>query len=62
MDKRATAVLAYVIIVSWAISFLVDIIVRDYDPPATVHALMMMVAGSVFVKSVYTKSSDEEEP
>jgi hypothetical protein len=46
-NKVATR-LAYVITAFWALSFLVDIIVKTYDPPASVHALMMIVAGAVF--------------
>lgn len=46
-NKVATG-LAIVITVVWAISFIVDVIVTAYDPPASVHALMMMVAGAVF--------------
>lgn len=40
--------LAIVITAAWAISFIVDIFRKDYDPSASVHALMMMVAGAVF--------------
>lgn len=46
-NKVATG-LAIVISVAWAVSFITDIIVKGYDPPASVHALMMMVAGAVF--------------
>lgn len=46
-NKVATG-LAIVITVAWAISFLLDIVIQGYDPPPSVHALMMMVAGAVF--------------
>lgn len=46
-NKVATG-LAIVITIVWAISFIVDVLVKGYDPPASVHALMMMVAGAVF--------------
>lgn len=40
--------LAIVITVAWAISFIVDILIKEYDPSPSVHALMMIVAGAVF--------------
>lgn len=40
--------LAVVITAAWAISFLVDIVVKDYDPSPSVHGLMLLVAGAVF--------------
>ena len=47
-NNKVAIGLAIVITVAWAISFLVDIVVKAYDPPPSVHALMMIVAGSVF--------------
>lgn len=62
-NKLATN-LAYVITAAWGISFLVDIPVKSYDPPATIHALMMLVAGAVFgeglIKNRNGKPSDKE--
>lgn len=40
--------LAIVITVAWTVSFIVDIEVQGYDPPASIHPLMMIVAGAVF--------------
>jgi hypothetical protein len=47
-DDRITLTVAYVITTAWAVSFLIDIIVPRYDPPPSVHALMMIVAGATF--------------
>lgn len=47
-NNRIAFILAIVITAAWAISFIVDIVVKEYDPPASVHALMMIVAGAVF--------------
>lgn len=47
-NNKIATLLAIVITVAWAISFFVDIFVLDYNPSASVHALMMMVAGAVF--------------
>lgn len=46
MDKdKLTVRLAYLISILWTISFFLDIILPHYDPPPTIHGLMMAVAG-----------------
>lgn len=47
-NNKVATILASVITGAWATSFIVDIVVKDYDPSPSVHALMMMVAGAVF--------------
>lgn len=47
-NNRIATLLATVITAAWAISFIVDIFREEYDPSASVHALMMIVAGAVF--------------
>lgn len=63
-DQQIATILAIVITVVWAISFIVDIIVLEYNPSASVHALMMIVAGAVFgeglIKTRNGGSSDKE--
>lgn len=69
-DRRITLMLAYVITAAWAVSFTVDIIVPTYDPPGSVHALMMMVAGATFgegllrtrVQSAPKKETEDGSP
>lgn len=60
-DRRLAKVLAYVITVAWAISFTIDIVNPDYDPPASIHPLMLLVAGGAFgegiIRSVVKNSS-----
>lgn len=48
MPSRIVTAAAVVIITAWAVSFLVDIVSSSYEPPPTVHALMMIVAGWAF--------------
>lgn len=48
MDKRLAAAVAITITAAWAVSFLVSIVNQSYEPPASVHALMMLVAGAAF--------------
>lgn len=47
-NERIALWLAVVITLAWAVSFIVDIVNSHYDPPASVHALMLIVAGAVF--------------
>lgn len=47
-NERVAVWLAIVITSAWAISFIVDIVNKAYDPPASIHALMLIVAGAVF--------------
>lgn len=47
-DQKIRLGLAVVITIAWAVSFTADILVVTYDPPASIHPLMMIVAGAVF--------------
>ena len=48
MSKRIINILAMVIIVAWVISFILEATMKTYDPPQTVHSLMLIVAGAAF--------------
>lgn len=52
MDKRVSNAIAIVVTAVWTISFLADIALRKYDPPASVHAIMMIVAGAAFANGL----------
>lgn len=43
-----TEIISYIITAVWVVSFFVDIVAKGYQPPPTVHALMMLVAGALF--------------
>lgn len=47
-NERVSLGLTIIITVAWAVSFIVDILRTEYEPPASVHALMLIVAGAVF--------------
>lgn len=47
-SERTATVIAGVIVVLWVASFILDATSRSYDPPASIHALMMAVAGWAF--------------
>lgn len=64
MNKDKISVrLAYLIAILWSISFFVDLFVADYDPPPTIHALMMAVAGAFLAPQALKgiRNEDREE-
>ena len=48
MDKRLRTGIAILIATAWAVSFIIDVVNPNYEPPAAVHALMLLVAGFFF--------------
>lgn len=58
-NDRIAFGIAVVITSAWTISFLVDIVVKDYDPSPTVHGLMMLVAGAVFGEGLFRRRGDQ---
>lgn len=60
MDKRLSAAIAIVITVAWATSFIVGITNPNYEPPATLHALMMIVAGAAFGNAVLGRKNGKD--
>lgn len=54
--------LAAVITSAWAVSFIVDIIDKAYEPHPSVHALMMLVAGAVFGEGLIKTRNGRSAP
>lgn len=54
-DKGFPLFLARVVTGVWVLSMMGDAAVQSYDPPATVHGLMMAVAGWAFGSHLFTK-------
>jgi hypothetical protein len=52
MDKRMVTILGYLIMIAWGLSMIADVAVKGYDPPPTVHGLMMLFAGAAFTNSL----------
>ena len=48
LQRKFVDVLGWVITGAWGISFILDAVVKTYDPHPTIHALMMVVAGAAF--------------
>lgn len=59
-NERIGVGLAIVITLAWIVSFLVDILVATYEPPYSVHLLMMTVAGTFFGGDLIKKRAAEE--
>lgn len=55
-DQKIRVGLAIVITISWAVSFIVDILAAKYDPPAYMGPLMLLVAGSVFGQGIVSNA------
>jgi lipopolysaccharide export LptBFGC system permease protein LptF len=59
MDRdRIAAIIALVVLVAWVVSFILDAAWPAYDPPPTIHALMMLVAGWAFGERLLRKGND----
>ena len=52
VNKLIVNGIAIVIASAWAISFVLDAIVYTYEPPQSVHALMLIVSGAAFTSTV----------
>lgn len=52
MDRRLTNLIALVITLVWAASFVADIFMASYEPSPYIHAIMMTVSGAAFAGSV----------
>lgn len=57
--EKLTAGVAVVITAAWAVSFVVDVFNEGYEPPASVHALMLLVAGALFGDRVLRARKDD---
>jgi len=48
LPRRLIIAIAILITVVWAVSFVADAVNKTYEPPPSVHPLMLMVAGAAF--------------
>jgi drug/metabolite transporter (DMT)-like permease len=55
VDKRLAAFIAIVITIAWATSFIIGAFNPDYNPPPSIHPLMLIVAGAAFGTAVLPK-------
>lgn len=59
---RLALIAASVILTAWTISFIMDIAVKTYDPPASVTPLAMASVGFLFGAEVMAKMKPSEPP
>jgi hypothetical protein len=52
--------LAWMITIFWGGSFLADMTLKEYDPPAAIHALMTIVAGAAFGGTLLKAKNGED--
>jgi hypothetical protein len=45
---RLRTVMGWAIIVAWTISLALDASIMTYEPPTSIHILMMLAAGALF--------------
>jgi hypothetical protein len=51
-------VVASVITVAWVGSLITDAALPSYDPPASIHPLMLLVAGYLFGSGIFKNGRD----
>lgn len=55
MDRLRNAI-GWTVLIAWGTSFVLDAALKNYDPPVSVHALMMIVAGAAFGGSIIKRN------
>lgn len=58
--ERLTKIVGYAVTIAWLVSFVVDVVSPTYDPPAAIHAAMMMVVGALFGHRVLAKTKEAD--
>lgn len=61
MDKRIINAIAITALTLWAISFVLDAAIRTYDPPMSIHIIMMSVAGAAFGGTIFKKEDNGKD-
>lgn len=59
MDKRLVTALGWTILTVWVVGMILDA-ATTYDPPATLHALMTMLAGAAFGNALRRDDGDDK--
>jgi hypothetical protein len=48
---------AVIVVLVWAVSFIVDILTENYEPPVALHGVMMIVVGALFGIGIQKKNA-----
>ncbi len=57
--SRLRLIVGYTVTAAWAVSFVFDALLREYEAQPWVHAAMMLVAGSLFAPAFSGKNGDK---
>lgn len=60
-NARLRVIVSFVILVMFVVSWGVSIYDRTYNPPAVIHGLMVILAGSLYGSAVTRRSPDRSE-
>lgn len=60
LQRRFVDTLGWLITGIWSVSFILDAAVKTYDPPVSIHALMMVVAGAAFGSTLIKRAGEGE--
>lgn len=61
INKRVANLIALIVTIVWALSFVADVVIQNYEPSPYIHTVMLAVAGAAFARSVVAKDDKEEE-
>ena len=56
---RLRLAVAWIIVVAWLASLIADAVLPQYEVPATVHGLMLIVAGFLFGPTITGRGGDK---
>ena len=68
LDKKHKPKLAYhvvngiavVVTLVWAASFIADVLMSTYNPPAQIHMVMLGIVGSIFGFQIVHRTDEDE--
>lgn len=57
LSAKVTTRIAYVVVTVWVISFVADLLIKEYDVPSSVQGAMMLVVGAAFTRSIVERGN-----
>lgn len=60
VDTRVVNAIAIIVTLVWAVTFLADIGLKEYQPPAGINVAFMLVLGAIFgIKAIGSKYEED---
>lgn len=59
--NRLRLIVAWIVVIAWVSSVVLDAAVPTYEAPATVHGIMLIVAGYLFGPTIMGRKKDDEQ-